>query len=186
MNYLKSLLPWIAFAVVATQFDWRWAGLTGLVISVALLLLARRAGRPADALILEWSGFAFFTLLTTVAFSVPSSPLKTYTGALTDAWLALTAWGSLAIGKPFTLGIARTSTPRELWEHPVFKRVNVLITLVWAASFTVGGIAGSALLNFAPHATFALIALKVLCFAVPVAFTIRYPRIVRARAQKAA
>ncbi|SFW76853.1 hypothetical protein [Amycolatopsis australiensis] len=186
MNYLKSLLPWIAFAVVATQFDWRWSGLTGLVISAALLLLARRDGRTADTLIIEWSGFAFFALLTAVAFSFPASPLKTYTGALTDAWLALTAWGSLAIGKPFTLGIARTSTPEALWDNPIFKRVNVIITLVWALSFTAGGIAGIALLNFAPHATFALIALKVLCFGVPVAFTIRYPRIVRARAREAA
>ena len=117
MNYLKSLLPWIAFAVVATQFDWRWAGLTGLVISGGLLLLARREGRKADTLILEWSGFAFFTLLTALAFGFPASPLKTYTGALTDAWLALTAWGSLAIGKPFTLGIARTTTPEKFWDN---------------------------------------------------------------------
>jgi hypothetical protein len=186
MNYLKSFLPWIAFAVVATQFDWRWSGLAGLVISAALLLNARREGRKADALIIEWSALAFFALLTAVAFAFPASPLKTYTGALTDAWLALTAWGSLLLRRPFTLGIARTMTPPELWDNPIFKRVNVLITLVWAASFTVTGLAGIALLHFAPHATVPLIVLKVLGFAVPIAFTIRYPRIVRARAQKAA
>lgn len=186
MNYLKSLLPWIAFAVVATQFDWRWSGLTGLVVSAALLLLARREGRKADTLILEWSGFVFFVLLTAVAFAFPASPLKTYTGALTDAWLSLTAWGSLAIGKPFTLGIARTTTPEKFWDNPVFKRINAIITLVWALSFTVGGLAGITLLSYAPHATFALITLKVLCFAVPVAFTIRYPRKARARAEQAA
>lgn len=186
MNYLKSLLPWIAFAVVATQFDWRWSGLTGLVVSTALLLLARRAGRKADTLIIEWSGFVFFVLLTAVAFAFPASPLKTYTGALTDAWLSLTAWGSLAIGKPFTLGIARTTTPEKFWDNPVFKRINVIITLAWALSFTVGGLAGIALLNYAPHATFALITLKVLCFAVPVAFTVLYPRKARARAEQAA
>jgi hypothetical protein len=186
MNYLKSFLPWIAFAVVATQADWRWSGLTGLVLAAGLLVLARRESRKADALIIEWSALAFFALLTAVAFSFPASPLKTYTGALTDAWLALTAWGSLALRRPFTLGIARTMTPPELWDNPVFQRVNVLITLVWAASFTVTGLAGVALLNYAPHATAALIALKVLGFAVPVAFTVRYPRIVRARARKAA
>jgi len=186
MSYLKSFLPWIAFAVVATQFDWRWSGLTGLVLAAGLLFLARREGRKADTLIIEWSALAFFALLTVVAFSFPAAPLKTYTGALTDAWLALTAWGSLALGRPFTLGIARTMTPPELWENPVFKRVNVLITLVWAASFTVTGLAGVALLHYAPHATVPLIVLKVLGFAVPVVFTIRYPRTVRARARKAA
>ncbi|MFG1643008.1 hypothetical protein ACGFMK_22175 [Amycolatopsis sp. NPDC049252] len=186
VNYLKSFVPWIAFAIVATQFDWRWSGLTGLVLAAALLVLARRDGRKADTLIIEWSALAFFVLLTAVAFGFPASPLKTYTGALTDAWLALTAWGSILLRHPFTLGIARTMTPPELWDNPVFKRVNLVITLVWAASFTITGLAGIALLNFAPHATAALIALKVLGFAVPVAFTIRYPRIVRARAQKAA
>ncbi|MEU5263523.1 hypothetical protein [Amycolatopsis sp. NPDC021455] len=186
MNYLKSLLPWIAFAVVATQFDWRWSGLTGLVVSAALLLLARREGRKADTLIIEWSGFVFFVLLTAVALAFPASPLKTYTGALTDAWLSLTAWGSLAIGKPFTLGIARTTTPEKFWDNPVFKRINVILTTAWALSFTVGGLAGIALLNYAPHATFALITLKVLGFGVPVAFTILYPRKARARAQQAA
>jgi hypothetical protein len=186
VNYLKSFIPWIAFAIVATQFDWRWSGLTGLVLAAGLLLVARREGRKAGTLIIEWSALAFFVLLTAVAFSFPASPLKTYTGALTDAWLALTAWGSILLRRPFTLGIARTMTPPELWDNPVFKRVNLIITLVWAASFTVTGLAGIALLNYAPHATAALIVLKVLGFAVPVAFTIRYPRLVRARAQKAA
>jgi hypothetical protein len=125
-------------------------------------------------------------LLTVVAFTLTGSPVKSYTGALTDAWLALTAWGSLLIGRPFTLGIARTMAPREFWDHPIFKRTNVIITAVWAASFTVSGIAGVALLSYAPHATVPLIVLKVLGFAVPIAFTIRYPKIVRARAQKAA
>jgi uncharacterized membrane protein YoaK (UPF0700 family) len=186
VNYLKSFLPWIAFAVVATQFDWRWSGLTGLVISAALLLLARREGRKADTLVIEWSALVFFGLLTAVAFSFPTSPLKTYTGALSDVWLALTAWGSMVIGQPFTLGIARTMTPREFWDNPVFRRTNVIITLVWAVSFTVGAITGITLLAYAPHATFALIAIKVTCFVVPIVFTIRYPRIVRARFQNAA
>ncbi|MTD53462.1 hypothetical protein [Amycolatopsis pithecellobii] len=185
MNYLKSFLPWIAFAVVATQFDWRWAGLTGLVISVGVLLRARSEGRKPDALIIEWSGLAFFVVLTAIAFSVPASPLKNYTGALTELWLAVTAWGSILIGRPFTLGIARMMTPPESWENPLFKRVNLLVTLVWAISFTVGGVAGIALLNYAPHATFALIALKVLGFGVPAVFTVQYPRAVRARIQKA-
>lgn len=187
MNYLKSFLPWIAFAVVATQFDWRWSALTGLVLSVALVLVARRAGRKADSLVIELSGLIFFTLLTVVAFSFPTSPLHTYTGALTNVWLAVTAWGSILLGQPFTLGIARTMTPRELWNTPVFRRVNVIITLVWAVSFTISGLGGMALLAYDPHGTFALVTLSVLSFAIPIVFTIRYPRIVRARyEQKAA
>ena len=186
MNYLKSFLPWIAFAVVSTQADWRWSGVTGLVLAGGLLLLERRRGKAWDTLFIEVSAVAFFALLTAWSFTDPTSPLRDYVGALTDLWLALTAWGSIAAKRPFTLGIAKTMVPPEIAATAVFRRVNVVITAVWAASFTVAGIAEAILLHFAPHDTVALVAIKVLGFAVPISFTIRYPRIVRARAQKVA
>ncbi|GAA3568143.1 hypothetical protein GCM10022222_60070 [Amycolatopsis ultiminotia] len=186
MNYLKSFLPWIGFAIVSTQADWRWSGLVGLVLAGGLLATSRRQGRGWDSLVIELSALIFFAVLTVFSFSVPDSPLRDYVGALSDLWLAVTAWGSIGLRRPFTLGIAKTTTPRELWQTPAFRRVNLVITTVWAASFTVAGVAGSFLLGYAPHATVALIVLKVLGFAVPVAFTIRYVTLVRARAQKAA
>ncbi|MEV6901621.1 hypothetical protein [Amycolatopsis sp. NPDC051372] len=76
--------------------------------------------------------------------------------------------------------------PREVWDHPLFRRINVVITTVWAASFTASALAGGLLLHYAPHATVALIVIKVLGFFVPVAFTVRYTRMSRARAQQAA
>ncbi|WP_275294822.1 hypothetical protein [Amycolatopsis sp. La24] len=186
MNYLKSFLPWIAFAVVSTQADWRWSGLTGLVLAGGLLLLERRRGKGWDTLVIEVSAIVFFAALSIWSFSDPASPLRDYVGALTDLWLAATAWGSVAAKRPFTLGIAKTMVPPEIAATPVFRRVNVVITAVWAASFTVAGIAEAVLLHYAPHDTVGLVVIKVLGFAIPISFTIRYPRIVRARAQKAA
>ncbi|HWD04099.1 MAG TPA: hypothetical protein VG674_16800 [Amycolatopsis sp.] len=186
MNYLKSFVPWIGFAIVSTQADWRYSALVGLVLAGGLLLLQRRGGKPWDTLIIELSATIFFVLLTAYAFADPTSPLHPYVGTLSDGWLALTAWGSLAIRQPFTLGIARTMAPREVWNHPRFRRVNVVITAVWAASFTASLLAGGLLLTFAPHATVALIVIKVLGFVVPIAFTVRYTRGARAAAQTAA
>jgi len=186
MNYLKSFLPWIAFAIVSTLVEWRWSALIGLALSAALLLLERRRDKGWDTLFIEVSAVSFFALLAIWSFADPTSPAKDYVGALTDLWLALTSWGSIAAKRPFTLGIARTMVPPEIAATAVFRKVNVVITTVWAASFTVAGIAEALLLHFAPHATVALVVLKVLGFAVPIAFTIRYPRIVRARAQQAA
>lgn len=181
MNYLRSFLPWIAFAVVATQFDWRYSALVGFVLAAGFLLWERKTGKAWDSLVIEASALAFFALLAAYAFAVTDSPVRDYVDAMSSGWLALTAWLSIAIRKPFTLGIARTMVPRELWDNPVFRRTNAIITAVWAASFTITAIAGAVLLSFAPHASFALITLKVLGFAVPIAFTIRYPKIVRAR-----
>ncbi|WP_326837812.1 hypothetical protein VSH64_23525 [Amycolatopsis rhabdoformis] len=186
MNYLKSFVPWIGFAIVSTQADWRWSGVVGVLLAGGLLLVERGRGKAWDTLIIELSAVVFFALLSIYAFTDPASPLHDYVGASSDAWLALTAWGSVAIRRPFTLGIARTMAPPEVWDHPFFRRVNVIITSVWAASFTVSAVAGGLLLHFAPHATVALIVIKVLGFAVPVAFTVGYSRQARARAQRAA
>jgi hypothetical protein len=186
MHYLKSFVPWIAFAVVATQFDWRYSGLVGFVLAGALVLWERREGRKLDTLIIELSAVGFFAALTVFSFAFPGSPLRPYAGALSVGWLAVTAWGSIFVGRPFTLGIARTMAPPEVWDNPFFKRVNVVITAAWAISFTVSAIAAATLLHFAPHATALLIAVKVAGFVLPAAFTVRYTRVVRARAQKAA
>jgi hypothetical protein len=186
VNYLKSFIPWIAFAVVSTQFDWRYSGLVGLVLAAGLLVLERRRGKAWDTLVIELSATVFFAVLTVWSFADPGSPLHDHVGSLSDVWLAVTAWGSIAVRRPFTLGIAKTMVPAAVWDNPAFLRVNVVITAVWAASFTVAGVASAVLLSSAPHATAALIVIKVLGFAVPASFTVHYRRTVQARARKAA
>ncbi|MFE0626633.1 hypothetical protein ACFW3D_06635 [Streptomyces sp. NPDC058864] len=185
MGYLRSFLPWIAFAVVATEADWRYGALAGLVLSAGLVARERRAGRPADRFVVELSSGAFFALLAALAFAAPHSPLEPYNTALSLGWLALTAWGSLAVRKPFTLGIARSMVPSAVWDNPVFLRTNVIITAVWAASFTVNAALLAVLLSAAPHALAGIIAVKICGFALPVVFTTRYSRAVAARGQAA-
>ncbi|WP_157556337.1 hypothetical protein [Nocardia acidivorans] len=55
--------------------------------------------------------------------------------------LAVIAGVSPALRNPFTLPIAKQSTPRELWDHPGFIRTSYVITSVWAASFAIGCVA---------------------------------------------
>ncbi|MGW3243519.1 hypothetical protein [Streptomyces sp. NPDC001070] len=186
MGYLRSFLPWIAFAVVATEIDWRFGALAGLLLSIGLVVLDRRAGRSPDQMVIELSSGVFFALLAALAFAAPDSPLEPYNTALSLGWLALTAWGSLAVRRPFTLGIAKTMVPPEVWGNRVFLRTNVIITAVWAVSFTVNAALLAVLLAAAPHALAAIIAVKVCGFAVPAVFTVRYSRAVAARRQAAA
>lgn len=60
------------------------------------------------------------------------------------AALAAVAWGSLAAGMPFTLQYARDDWPEALWDNPLFRITNQILTAVWGAAFTV--IAAAALL----------------------------------------
>lgn len=186
MNYLRSFAPWIVFAVVATQLDWRPSALIGLAIAALLVIWERSTGAPLDSMVIELSGAAYFAVVSVFAFAAPDSPLRDDLLALSSAWLALTAWGSLAIGRPFTLGIARTMVERELWDNPIFRRTNVIITAVWASSFTVEAIAVATVTALAPHAVAPVVILRVAAFTVPVVFTIRYSALVRARAERAA
>lgn len=181
LNYLRGFVPWIVFAVVSAA-GWQWAAAAALVAGAALLVAQRRAGMAADSLILEHSTLVYFAALTALAFSLPHSGLRHYGGAMSLGWLALTAWATLAVGRPFTAGIAKRQTPPEVWDHPVFRRVNVVITAVWAAAFTLTAVALAAV-TAAGFGSAVSVPVQVAGFVLPALFTARYPERVRARAR---
>ncbi|MEV7964812.1 hypothetical protein AB0O34_02380 [Sphaerisporangium sp. NPDC088356] len=178
---LLGFLPWIVYAVIATGDEWRYGAVAGLVIALVVIAADRRSGKQWDQMVIESSAAVFFTVITVISLIAPESPLMPYGPALVNAWLALTAWGSLAIRRPFTLGVARSMTTREVWETPVFYRVNAVITSVWGVAFVVAAVSLGFLLHSAPHATAAVVTIKVVTFVAPALFTVRYPKAVAAR-----
>jgi hypothetical protein len=172
-RYIRTFLPWIAYAVISTGNDSRWGALVAFAAAVLLIVLDRRIGRHWDALVIELSSTLYFGVLAVVAFTVDPAPLGVYGAALSIAWLGLTAWISLAIRKPFTLGIARAMVPPEVWESPVFYRTNALITTAWAVSFTAEAVLLAALVDAEIGI---VIAVKIAGFVLPAIFTIRYSK----------
>jgi hypothetical protein len=185
MAYLRGFAPWIVFGALSS-WDWRLAAVAGLIVAGAATVFALLRGQPADALILDISAVVFLAAVALIGFIDPTSPLARWADALSLAWLAVIAWGSIAISRPFTLGIARLSVPREMWNHPAFYKVNVVITAVWAATFTVIALAHVVvrLTDAGLGASLAIYA----AYVVPIVFTNRYPKIMQARfaAQQAA
>ena len=57
-----------------------------------------------------------------------STRLHAYTASLASGALGLIGAASLAAGRPFTLGVAKRSTPREAWDNPLFIQVNMIIS----------------------------------------------------------
>jgi hypothetical protein len=177
MSYLRAFAPWIAFAIIPSGY-WEWAALFALAVSLAGLISQVRAGRPAGAQIIEIGSAVFFAGITGLAFADPKTALHPYVPCLASGVLGLIACVSLVIGKPFTLGIARQSVSREVWDHPLFLRVNVIITSVWAASFVIGCV----VLGFLAHSPVAArAAVQVAAFVIPLVFTIRYAARARER-----
>jgi hypothetical protein len=181
MSYLRTFLPWIVFALVPSG-DWQWAALAALVIAVAIIVQQVRSGAGFDALIIEAGSAVFFAVVAVIAFARHDSEVHTYSAALSAGTLAVIAGVSLAIGRPFTLGIAKRTTPPELWELKPFIRVNVVITAVWTAAFVLTAVV-LAVLEHGGHAhSTAATLVQIAGFVVPMLFTVRYVAHVQAKA----
>jgi hypothetical protein len=79
----------------------------------------------------------FFAALSVATFADPRAPLGAWSIPLSFGWLALVAWGSIAIGKPFTLGMARRRVGGDVWGQPAFRRSKTALTRLWAVVFTL-------------------------------------------------
>ncbi|MEU6281738.1 hypothetical protein [Streptomyces sp. NPDC047028] len=185
MSYLRTFLPWIVFAVFPSG-SWQWGALAALLVAVAIIAQQRRAGAGFDALIIECGSAVFFAALTVIAFADPHSGVHDYSAALSSGVLAVIAGVSLAIGKPFTLGIAKRTTPREVWGLKPFIRTNVVITVVWTLAFAVTAVVLALVAHAGhPHSSTATV-VQIAGFVVPMVFTVRYIAYVQARAGQVA
>jgi hypothetical protein len=136
LKKLRGFLSWIVFSIFPNSMV-AWAALAGLAIQLALFVQDRRRGIRLDALILDAATLIFFAALSVAAFADPHAPLGAWSSALSFGWLGIAAWGSIAIGHPFTLGMARQRVGRAISEQPAFKQSQTALTRMWAIVFTV-------------------------------------------------
>ena len=138
---VTGLLPWFAISFLAGPLTFFWASVVALVLSAGLVLASKLRGE--DAKVLEISDFAFFIGLTIVAAAAgPSviSWLNDHADEVANVAIALLAYGSLAIGRPFTSQYTVNRFPNasdELTAH--LDRVG---TTVWALALTFAAAAG--------------------------------------------
>lgn len=141
MTIIRALSGWIVFAIVGSFADSRIAAVAALVTAVVSLLLGIRGTRSLAANVIESSTVVYFVLLVGVSFmSLHLSHLNSWVAAASALWLGLTVAITLAIRRPFTLAIAKSEAPREIWDLPEFYRFNVDITRAWMISFLVSGV----------------------------------------------
>ena len=177
-GYLKSFAPWIIYAAGSAIGDWRYGAAAGLAAGAVVLV---QQGRGHGIELLTAVTTAFFALILPIAITHPDAGIRQYMAALSLGTLGAAATASLLVRKPFTLAIARQSTSPELWDHPLFLRVNAVITSVWAASFVVTAAVCAALAHQYPDAVPLWVTAQVIGFVVPARFTRTYPDRVRAR-----
>ena len=180
MSFVKLLLsfaPWIAFLIIARDSLMRVEiGLVAaLVLSVVMAVLKLHRG------IIMWVGLMFFTAAAVAVIGFHDIWTVRHLGVLANGALALGSWITLAIGRPFTLEYARAHTDPSKWDDPLFIRVNVLLTSVWASVFTVNtAIAWTLMKHLLPEWACHTASYATLIGAA--AFTSWYPGRIRAKA----
>ena len=138
MRTLAPWSPWIAYLLLAAHHR-EIALVAGLVIAAVVGLLKLHRG------ILMWITIGFFAAAAIAVIGLDNEWTSRHLGFLANGALAIGAWGSLLVGTPFTVDIARERTDPAHWSHPLFIRVNVVISAVWALVFTVNAAADLAL-----------------------------------------
>jgi hypothetical protein len=138
-----AVLPWMVFAVIdrAQAGGPIWAGLGALVTAITLLITSSRGlGGSRNVMIL--GAVVWFGGLTVAGALHPSETgFLTHDGrALSAAGFALIAFGSLVF-TPASVHYARPHVRSGRWGEPAFRRTNVLITSIWAATFTAIAVA---------------------------------------------
>ncbi len=135
MPFVKIILafaPWIAFLIIAQGSLFRLQ--LGLVVALALSVLmgVLRLHRG----VILWAGLSFFAGATIAVVVLDNIWTAQHMGVLANGALAASSWATIAIGKPFSLDYAREHSDPALWERPDFIRANVVITALWAMTFT--------------------------------------------------
>jgi len=177
-------LPWVLFFVLSRM------GRPAAGVFVAMLLAMYPtlviAARGLNAKLPDWMTLAFFAIAALSIVIGGSAPLAFSKYSLVILWLLFAgmAWLSILLGAPFTMQYARELVPPEFWQHPLFLRTGLILTLVWAGVFTLNlAITGAALGPITPP-SFAIL-LPTLTVVGALIFTSRYGAAVSRRAAAA-
>src|ERR1700676_4489494 len=130
-----AFAPWIFYGFASGFNHWRVATGGGLILCVVYLAVLLRRGISIK--LTDWTTLIFFAIASVMMIGLRSTTFTVYSAVVVWSCFALGAWGSVLVGDPFTEVYPREKAPREFWEHPVFIRLNLLMTLVWCGLMTV-------------------------------------------------
>jgi hypothetical protein len=132
-----GIVVWVAYGFFSGRGQWLDAGIAGLAI---LALIVTMQYRRRAVKIMDCTSLSYFTAETFLVLAGGVWLIIEYHLVIVWGLFAAVAWTTLIIHFPFTLQYARQTAPREVWDHPLFHRINVRLTEAWAVIFTLGAI----------------------------------------------
>jgi hypothetical protein len=131
---LLAFLPWLIYIFASGGNHWGIATAGGTVMCLVYLAMLRR---QTTIKLMEWTTLAFFVTASILTIGLHSTVLATYQVMIIWSFYAVAGWASVVLGRPFTVAYAREEQPPEVWDLPIFHRVNWIMTLFWCGLFTV-------------------------------------------------
>ncbi|WP_326586777.1 hypothetical protein [Streptomyces sp. NBC_01294] len=190
-NPVVGMAPWILFSLLVGPGRFEIAVGVALAAVVTLIVLSRLVNRGTSWKLLELADVVFFAALAVIGALASEGTLRwleTYAGEVANVTLAVIAFGSMAVGMPFTIQYAREQVDPALWHTPGFVRTNYVITGVWGLAFLVAALAGAYgdLVLHNPNNIWTGWIIQILAIVAALKFTVWYPDVVRARATREA
>lgn len=138
-DFFKLLLafaPWLAFLFIAhgSLFRLKLGLVVALVLTVVMGVLRLHRG------VILWVGLAFFAAASVAVLGFDNLWTIQRMGIFASGALAVGAWATILMKQPFTLDYAKEHTAPALWTSPVFIRTNMLLTTLWAGTFTTNAL----------------------------------------------
>jgi len=130
----RGFVPWALFWSLGGGARPVAGCLTALGASAALCAWQARRSAPRPV---EVTALAFFVADATALLVLGPSALGPWQPFLASAALAGMAWATLLAGVPFTLQYARDDWPPEYSNAPLFRRINILLTVAWGTVFSL-------------------------------------------------
>lgn len=131
---LLGFLPWLVYGVSSGAGHWTVATAGGVIVSLPSLSVLRRRSMIK---LMDWTALAFFLTAAVLMIGLRSTAFPAYHVIVIWSFFAVAAWGSIIVAEPFTTAYAREQAPPEVWDHPAFRRLNVILTVTWCLIFTV-------------------------------------------------
>lgn len=140
---LSGIAPWALFSLFSTPGRFEEAVCVALGLTLLMLWVGSRRGISIHSL--EVFGVMFFAILAVVGLTASDGTirwLELWAGELTNVALALFAYATLILRRPFTVAYAKELAPQEYWGTSLFLHINYAISAVWAAAFTASAVIG--------------------------------------------
>jgi hypothetical protein len=134
-----GFISWLVYGYFAESSQWIEAALAGLAISLFILAMQYRRQSVKT---MDCTSTAYFAFIALTASAGATPLIQHYHLPFVWGVFAAVAWVTILLGSPFTIEYAREQAPREVWTHPLFRRMNFQMTAVWALIFTMGAMLG--------------------------------------------